>query len=113
MAIDQQPDELYRVRATLIRLHFELSAQDIRDLSNGSSPIRELNDALPDVRQLSTLIFEGVQKVIGAGNEQAVVYSLESRIGMSLNNRSPQLGVSLRGDHGGSGTIRDRLIQIG
>jgi hypothetical protein len=49
VAIDQQPDEVYRVRATLIRIHFELSAENIRDLSNGSSPVAELEDALRDV----------------------------------------------------------------
>jgi hypothetical protein len=54
-----------------------------------------------------------VQKIIGAGDEETVVYALESRVGMSLNNERPQRRVSLRGDRTGSGTIRDRLIQVG
>jgi hypothetical protein len=111
--VDKQLDEIRRVRATLIRIHFELSAENVRDLTNGSRSVGELDDALPDVRQPSTLILEGVQKVIGAGDQEAVVHALESRVGMSLNNGSPQLGVSLRGDHTDSGTIRDRLIQVG
>ena len=93
---DQQLDEICRVRATLVWIHFELSAQNIHDLSKGSRPIGELDDALRDVGQLSTLIFEGMQKVIGASDEETVVYPLESRVGMSLNNRGPELGVSLR-----------------
>jgi hypothetical protein len=113
VAIDQQLDEVYRVRATPLRLHIELRAQSIRDLSNGSRSVGEVDDPLGDIRRLSTLIFEGMQKIIRAGDEEASIDALESRIGMSLNNRGPRLEVSLRGDHGGSGTIRDRMIQIG
>ncbi len=111
--IDQELDEFCRVRPTPLRIHFELRAEGVRDLSGGPRPVDELDDPLRDVGQFSGLIFEGMKKVVRAGDEEAVVDALESRVGVSFNNGGPELGALLLGAHTGSGPIGNRLIQVG
>jgi hypothetical protein len=111
--IDEELDEFCGVRPTPVRIHFEFCAESIHDLTGGPRPIGELDDPLSDVRQFSGLVFEGMKKVIRAGDEEAVVDALESRIGMSLNERGPEPGAALLGAHTGSGAIGNRLIQAG
>jgi len=111
--IDQELDEFCRVRPTPVRIHLELCAEGVRDLSGGPRPVGELHDPLCDVGQFSGLVFEGMKRVIRAGNEEAVVDALESRVGVLFNNRGPELGAGLLGPRTGSGAIRNRLIQVG